>query len=80
MGPSLACWSRCDDAWPARQAALIAEWPANAVPWVIFDNTASGAATADALACRDGGCVAQSPLMISARFFSYSDFVSRPLS
>jgi uncharacterized protein YecE (DUF72 family) len=45
-------WSRYDDAWLARQAALIAEWPASAVPWVIFDNTASGAATANALALR----------------------------
>ena len=45
-------WSRYGDAWLARQAARIAEWPAAAVPWVIFDNTASGAATANALALR----------------------------
>jgi uncharacterized protein YecE (DUF72 family) len=45
-------WSNYDDAWLARQAARIAEWPAGAVPWVIFDNTASGAATANALALR----------------------------
>ncbi len=45
-------WSRYDDAWLARQAALIAAWPASAVPWMIFDNTASGAATANALALR----------------------------
>ena len=51
MGPSLAYRSRYD-AWLARQAALTAEWPASAVPWVIFDNTASGAATADAIALR----------------------------
>jgi uncharacterized protein YecE (DUF72 family) len=43
-------WSRYDDAWLARQAAALAEWPAGAVPWVIFDNTAAGAATANALA------------------------------
>ena len=36
-----------------------------------FTDAGSEAATADA---------AQSPLMISARFFSYSDFVMRPLS
>ena len=45
-------WSRYDDDWLARQAARIVEWPAGAVPWVIFDNTASGAATANALALR----------------------------
>lgn len=45
-------WSRYDDAWLARQAALVAAWPASAVPWVIFDNTASGAATANALSLR----------------------------
>lgn len=43
-------WSAYDDAWLARQAAALARWPAGAVPWVIFDNTASGAATGNALA------------------------------
>jgi uncharacterized protein YecE (DUF72 family) len=43
-------WSSYDRAWLARQAAQLAQWPAGAVPWIIFDNTASGAATADALA------------------------------
>ena len=43
-------WSAYDDAWLARQAAVLAAWPAGAVPWVIFDNTASGAATGNALA------------------------------
>ncbi len=45
-------WSTYDDSWLAQQAARLAEWPAGAVPWVIFDNTASGAATANALALR----------------------------
>jgi len=45
-------WSSYDTAWLAQQAAALARWPAATVPWVIFDNTASGAATADALALR----------------------------
>jgi uncharacterized protein YecE (DUF72 family) len=45
-------WSRYGDRWLADQAALMAGWPATAVPWVIFDNTASGAATANALELR----------------------------
>jgi len=43
-------WSAYDEAWLARQARALAAWPAGAVPWVIFDNTASGAATGNALA------------------------------
>lgn len=43
-------WSRYTDRWLAQQAARLADWPADAVRWVIFDNTASGAATANALA------------------------------
>src|SRR5207237_4329293 len=45
-------WSSYDAGWLTGQAAALARWPAAAVPWVIFDNTASGAATADALALR----------------------------
>ena len=45
-------WSRYDDAWLARQAGRLGGWPEGAVPWVIFDNTASGAATANALDLR----------------------------
>lgn len=45
-------WSSYDDDWLARQAAALARWPARAMSWVIFDNTASGAATANALALR----------------------------
>jgi len=45
-------WSSYDDDWLARQAAALARWSARATPWVIFDNTASGAATANALALR----------------------------
>ena len=43
-------WSSYDARWLAQQAARLADWPGGAVPWVIFDNTASGAATANALA------------------------------
>jgi uncharacterized protein YecE (DUF72 family) len=43
-------WSSYDARWLAQQAARLADWPDGAVPWVIFDNTASGAATANALA------------------------------
>jgi uncharacterized protein YecE (DUF72 family) len=42
-------WSRYDDGWLACQAGQLGDWPAGAVPWVVFDNTASGAATANAL-------------------------------
>jgi len=45
-------WSSYEGAWLARQAQALARWPAQALPWVIFDNTASGAATANALALR----------------------------
>jgi uncharacterized protein YecE (DUF72 family) len=45
-------WSSYGDDWLARQAAALSAWPSSAVPWVIFDNTASGAATANALALR----------------------------
>jgi uncharacterized protein YecE (DUF72 family) len=43
-------WSRYDEGWLARQAARLADWPASALRWVIFDNTAAGAATVNALA------------------------------
>lgn len=43
-------WSRYDEGWLAQQAARLADWPASALRWVIFDNTAAGAATANALA------------------------------
>jgi len=42
-------WSSYEDDWLAAQVRHLATWPPDAVPWVIFDNTASGAATADAL-------------------------------
>lgn len=42
-------WSSYEPSWLAQQAARLANWPPGAVPWVIFDNTASGAATANAL-------------------------------
>jgi uncharacterized protein YecE (DUF72 family) len=57
-------WSRYDDAWLARQAARIAGWPASAVPWAIFDNTAAGAATANALALRSLAAAARAPLKV----------------
>jgi len=43
-------WSSYEAPWLAQQAAALADWPASARRWVIFDNTASGAATANALA------------------------------
>ena len=43
-------WSRYDDDWLAQHAARLADWPTSALRWVIFDNTAAGAATANALA------------------------------
>ena len=43
-------WSRYDDAWLAQQATHLADWPESALRWVIFDNTAAGEATANALA------------------------------
>ena len=55
-------WSRYGDAWLARQAARIAAWPASAVPWAIFDNTAAGGATADALELRALAAAARAPL------------------
>jgi uncharacterized protein YecE (DUF72 family) len=55
-------WSRYDDAWLARQAAALAEWPEGAVPWVIFDNTAAGAATANALALQSLAAAARPSL------------------
>jgi len=45
-------WSSYDAPWLAGQAAALSAWPAGAVPWVIFDNTAAGAATANALSLR----------------------------
>jgi len=45
-------WSSYDEDWLAQQAAALARWPVSAVHWAIFDNTATGAATANALALR----------------------------
>jgi uncharacterized protein YecE (DUF72 family) len=45
-------WSSYGPSWLAQRAAELAAWPAGAVPWIIFDNTAAGAATANALALR----------------------------
>ena len=42
-------WSNYGQRWLEQQAARLAEWPADAVPWVIFDNTAAGSATANAI-------------------------------
>ena len=46
-------WSRYDRDWIAARAAELARWPAVADVWCIFDNTASGAAIANALELRD---------------------------
>ncbi len=45
-------WSTYDARWLARQVDRLAAWPADAVHWAIFDNTAGGGATANALALR----------------------------
>ncbi|MEP6506316.1 MAG: DUF72 domain-containing protein, partial [Betaproteobacteria bacterium] len=45
-------WSRYEEAWLRERAAELKAWPAEADRWVIFDNTASGAATANALELR----------------------------
>jgi uncharacterized protein YecE (DUF72 family) len=42
-------WSNYEQRWLEQQVARLAEWPAGAVPWVIFDNTAAGSATANAI-------------------------------
>ncbi|OWQ45355.1 hypothetical protein CDL60_19015 [Roseateles noduli] len=42
-------WSRYEDDWLAARAEEISRWPAGTEVWCIFDNTASGAATDDAL-------------------------------
>ena len=42
-------WSNYEQRWLEQQAARLAEWPAGAVPWIIFDNTAAGSATANAI-------------------------------
>ncbi len=42
-------WSNYEQRWLEQQAARLAEWPPGAVPWVAFDNTAAGSATANAI-------------------------------
>lgn len=46
-------WSSYDDDWLQARAAALARWPASADCWCILDNTASGAATANALGLMD---------------------------
>lgn len=43
-------WSRYDLPWLAEQAAALARWPHGSDRWCIFDNTAGGGATPNALA------------------------------
>ena len=43
-------WSTYDEHWLASQAGQLRDWPASAERWAIFDNTAAGAATTNALA------------------------------
>jgi uncharacterized protein YecE (DUF72 family) len=45
-------WSRYEPAWLRARADELARWPVQAQPWCIFDNTASGAAIANALELR----------------------------
>ena len=42
-------WSRYEEAWLEARAAEATAWPAGAERWCVFDNTASGAATPNAL-------------------------------
>ncbi|WP_343628379.1 DUF72 domain-containing protein [Roseateles sp.] len=42
-------WSAYGEEWLHERARDIARWPKGTQVWCIFDNTASGAATADAL-------------------------------
>jgi uncharacterized protein YecE (DUF72 family) len=53
-------WSRYEPAWLQARADALARWPAEAQPWCIFDNTASGAAIGNALELRTlmGGAAA----------------------
>ncbi len=59
-------WSSYEPAWLAQQAAALARRPARATTWVIFDNTASGAATANALALRSLVAPVESALGVKA--------------
>lgn len=52
--------SAYDDAWLARQAAELSGRPAGSIAWAIFDNTAAGAATGNALALQSL-CAAAAP-------------------
>jgi uncharacterized protein YecE (DUF72 family) len=45
-------WSRYEPEWVRARAEALARWPVEAEPWCIFDNTASGAAIANALELR----------------------------
>ena len=45
-------WSRYEPSWIAARAAELRRWPAEADRWCVFDNTASGAAMANALELR----------------------------
>ena len=51
-------WSGYEESWLEREAGRLAAWPAGSVPWVIFDNTAAGAATGNALALQSLAAVA----------------------
>jgi uncharacterized protein YecE (DUF72 family) len=46
-------WSSYDDAWLQARAAELRRWPAEAKCWCVFDNTASGAAAANAIRLRE---------------------------
>ena len=45
-------WSRYEPSWIGARAAELRRWPAGADCWCVFDNTASGAAMANALELR----------------------------
>lgn len=42
-------WSRYDEAWLRGRAREVARWPRDTECWCVFDNTAGGAATSNAL-------------------------------
>jgi uncharacterized protein YecE (DUF72 family) len=58
-------WSRYDADWLRQRADALAGWPRDAEPWCIFDNTASGAAIANALELRS--VLASRPADVKAR-------------
>lgn len=60
-------WSSYEDDWLQARAAELRRWPAAADCWCIFDNTASGAAAANAVRLREwveAGAAAPTPVPV----------------